>query len=124
MTANQFRRLALAISGAVEASHMNHPDFRIGGRIFASLGYPDEDSGMVKLPLADQKSLIEKAPGVFAPCAGAWGRNGATSVALPRARMGDVQAALKAASEQLSQASVKPKSSRPRPRRRLRRSKA
>jgi len=114
MTANQFRRLALAISGAVEASHMNHPDFRIGGRIFASLGYPDNNFGMVKLSAADQKSFMEKVPGVFALCAGAWGRNGATSVALPRARLGDVQAALKAAFTQVFQATVKSKSSRPR----------
>jgi len=49
MTANKFRSLALEISGALESSHMDHPDFRIGGKIFASLGYPDDEHGMVKL---------------------------------------------------------------------------
>ena len=55
MTADRFRRLALEISGAIESSHMNHPDFRIGGRIFASLGYPDDEHGMVKLTPEQQR---------------------------------------------------------------------
>ena len=71
---------------AVEAAHMNHPDFRVNGRIFASLGYPDDGWGMVKLTPAQQQSFMKKAPGMFAPCAGAWGKRGATSVHLGSAK--------------------------------------
>jgi len=49
MTPNQFRRLALALPDATEGAHGGHPDFRIGGKVFASLGYPDATLGMVKL---------------------------------------------------------------------------
>src|SRR5689334_13176394 len=76
MTANKFRSMALEISGAVESSHMNHPDFRIGGKIFATLGYPNDEHGMVKLTPEQQRKYLKKAPGVFHPCAGAWGKGG------------------------------------------------
>jgi len=49
MTANDFRKLALSLPEAVESAHMHHPDFRVRGKIFATLGYPDKDSGVVKL---------------------------------------------------------------------------
>lgn len=76
---------------------MNHPDFRIEGRIFATLGYPDENFGMVKLTPEQQRSFIERLPGVFAPCAGAWGRSGATSVHLASVTADTLRAALDAA---------------------------
>lgn len=98
MTADKFRSLALEIPGAVESSHMDHPDFRIRGRIFASLGYPDEDHGMVKLTPEQQRDFIKKAPSVFAPCAGAWGRQGSTTVKLAAGKVNLLRAALKAAS--------------------------
>src|SRR5207302_3548375 len=85
MTPAQFRKLALGIPDAVESAHMGHPDFRVNGKIFATLGYPDETSGMVKLSPEEQALFIEKAPGVFHPCNGAWGRQGATNVALAAA---------------------------------------
>jgi hypothetical protein len=97
MTANQFRKLALSIPGASESAHMEHPDFRLEGRIFATLGYPDEKHGMVKLAPAQQAEFLKKAPGVFNPCAGAWGRRGATSVHLAPARVALIRAALEAA---------------------------
>ena len=97
MTANDFRVLALGCSGAVESAHMDHPDFRAGGKIFASLGYPEEGWGMVKLTPAQQQSYIRKAPEVFVPCKGEWGRGGATGVHLASARKDVLQAALKAA---------------------------
>jgi len=102
MTADQFRKLALEISGAVEASHMNHPDFRIGGRVFASLGYPDDGHGMVKLTPEQQRTFMEKAPGVFDPCAGAWGKQGSTSVDLAMVKVGLLRAALETASKNVS----------------------
>lgn len=99
MTAEEFRSLALEISGVTESSHMNHPDFRIGGKVFASLGYPDDDHGMVRLTPEQQRTFLEKKPGVFNPCAGAWGKQGSTSVDLAAARVDVVRAALKMASE-------------------------
>ena len=82
MTINEFRKMALEIPKAVEQSHMNHPDFRIAGKIFASLSAPDPNWGMVKLTPEQQRGFIEKAPEVFRPCSGAWGRAGATNVYL------------------------------------------
>src|SRR5687767_7486030 len=99
MTADKFRSLALEIPGAIESSHMNHPDFRIEGRIFASLGYPDDDHGMVKLTPEEQQIFLKKAPKVFAPCAGAWGRQGSTSVHLAAAKVDLLRTALEAASK-------------------------
>ena len=80
MTIDHFRRMALEVPTAVEQSHMNHPDFRVSGKIFASLGAPDANWGMVKLTPEQQRTFIRKAPAVFKPCSGAWGRQGCTNV--------------------------------------------
>jgi len=114
VTASKFRCVALEIPGAEESSHMNHPDFRIGGKVFASLGYPDDGHGMVKLTADQQRTFLKKAPGVFAPCAGAWGKRGATSVHLVRARVGLLRLALEAASKNVTR--EKRSTSRQRPR--------
>jgi hypothetical protein len=84
MTAKGFRRLALGLEGVVEAEHMNHPDFRVGGKIFATL-QPGLRKGMVALSPEEQARFMEEAPKVFEPVAGAWGRGGATSVLLAAA---------------------------------------
>jgi len=102
MTANKFRTLALEIPEAIESSHMDHPDFRLGGKIFATLGYPDEQHGMVNLTPEQQQLFLKKAPEAFTPCAGAWGRRGATSVALSSAKVVMVRTALKAAAENIA----------------------
>src|SRR5262249_21685411 len=81
VTAGQFRKLALSLPEAVEAEHMGHPDFRVGGKIFATLG-PDEKWGMVKLQPDQQASLMASEPNVFQPASGAWGKNGSTIVRL------------------------------------------
>ena len=99
MTADRFRSLALEIPGAIESTHMRHPDFRIGGRIFATLGYPDDDHGMVKLTPEQQRIFLRKAPNVFSPCAGAWGKQGSTSVYLAAAKVELLRTALEAASK-------------------------
>jgi hypothetical protein len=99
MTIDEFRKMALEIPTAVEKSHMNHPDFRVAGKIFASLGAPDENWGMVKLTPEQQRTFIEKAPEIFKPCSGAWGRQGATNVYLAIAKADIVRAALKAAAK-------------------------
>ena len=100
MTEAQFRRLALSFEGAVESSHMNHPDFRApAGRalkIFATIG-PDGTSGMVKLTPEQQAHFVGAAPLAFKPAAGAWGRGGATIVTFKPARMPAVRIALEQA---------------------------
>jgi hypothetical protein len=82
MTSDEFRKMALEIPKAIERTHMNHPDFRVTGKIFASLGVPDENWGMVKLTPEQQRALIERAPEVFRSSSGAWGRQGYTNVYL------------------------------------------
>lgn len=82
MTPEGFRRLALNLPEAREGSHMGHADFRVGKRIFATLGYPDDSFGMVKLTPAQQAGLVKSAPRVFAPVPGGWGRQGGTHVKL------------------------------------------
>jgi len=94
MTADEFRELALSLPGAVESSHMNHPDFRAHGKIFATLGYPDATHGMVKLNPQDQKHFVTAHPEAFTPVKGAWGLQGSTSVRLSAARPEVLAAAL------------------------------
>lgn len=97
MTPNKFRELALRFPEAIESAHMRHPDFRVGGKIFATLGYPDENSAMVKLSANDQKEFVRTSPNVFTPVKGAWGRQGATTINLPAATINVVREALSAA---------------------------
>ena len=89
MTADEFRSLALELPEATEEEHMNHPDFRVGGKIFATLG-PDEVWGMVKLTPQQQASYLGTEPDVFGPASGAWGRGGATIVQLAGGEEGSV----------------------------------
>ena len=96
MTAAQFRRLALSLPEAEERAHMGHPDFRVGGKIFATLG-PGEKWGMVKVTPQEQSSLIASLPDVFHPASGAWGRGGCTIVQLRKAKGLTVRHALLAA---------------------------
>jgi hypothetical protein len=85
MTASQFRRIALGMEGAVEASHMSHPDFRAAnGRIFATLN-EDQTRGMASLTPEQQADFIARAPEMFVPAAGAWGRGGSTMIVLKEA---------------------------------------
>ena len=102
MTSNEFRKMALEIRASVERSHMNHPDFRVAGKIFASLGVPDKNWGVVKLTPEQQRTFIEKAPKVFKPCSGAWGRAGATNVYLAIADPSIVRTALDAAAKNVA----------------------
>ena len=81
-TPEDFRGMALALPGAEERAHMGHPDFRVGGKIFATLASPSEDHGMVALLPEQQELAIEAEPEAFKPAAGAWGRGGSTLVDL------------------------------------------
>jgi hypothetical protein len=97
MTADEFRELALHLKGAEERSHMRHPDFRAHGRIFATMGYPDEGFAMVKLRPEEQRHFVETHSQMFKPVTGAWGLHGATSVMLAQARSEIVAEALELA---------------------------
>jgi hypothetical protein len=81
VTEKDFRRIALGMKDAVESAHMGHPDFRVSGRIFATL-HPDRLWGMVKLPPDQQERFVRQDPGTFKPESGAWGRQGCTAVRL------------------------------------------
>jgi hypothetical protein len=82
MTIQAFRKLALAQPEAAEVGHMGHPDFRVKGKIFATLGYPDAGHGMVKLTPEQRDGFMDAEPRAFAPVPGGWGRTGATTVDL------------------------------------------
>jgi hypothetical protein len=97
MNAENFRRIALSLPEATESSHMEHPDFRVGGKIFASLGYPDKSRGMVKLPPDEQESLSQNYPDAFAPVKGGWGLRGATQVHLENVDVSTLRRAMTAA---------------------------
>lgn len=97
MTPDQFRRLALSFPEATEGAHMGHPDFRVRGKIFATL-HPDRRHGMVKLTPNQQADVLElRRAGAFSPSAGAWGRGGCTNVLLAAAPRSLVAVALDAA---------------------------
>jgi hypothetical protein len=97
MTVNQFQRMALSLPEAKERGHMDHPDFRVGGKIFATLGYPDGNYGMVKLSPEQQRIYVSANPKVFVPAPGAWGVQGSTLILLKAAGADIVHQALKAA---------------------------
>ena len=94
MTANDFRKIALNLPDATESAHMDHPDFRVGGKIFATLGYPDASWAMVSLRPVDQDLFIQADPLAFVPVKGAWGKQGATNVRLSKATKALVKRAL------------------------------
>jgi hypothetical protein len=82
ITAKDFRRIALSLEGAEEGSHMGAVDFRVGGRIFATLAAAKKGYGNLLLTPEQQASFVEGMPEVFLPVAGGWGKNGATHVVL------------------------------------------
>lgn len=97
MTPNEFRKLALSFPETEERTHMNHPDFRVAGKIFATLGYPNTERGMVKVTPMEQEMLVSAEPSVFSPESGAWGRKGCTRVNLKAAKITTMRRALAAA---------------------------
>src|SRR6202167_944908 len=85
MNAADFRRLALLLEGAEEGSHMGSPDFRVGGRIFATLAHQHQGYGNLMLSPQHQTAFVEEQPDVFLRVAGGWGRRGATHIRLEAA---------------------------------------
>jgi hypothetical protein len=86
MNVDDFRRLALSFEGAKESSHMGKPDFRVGGRIFATLASADEGYGNLMLTPGQQVAFVEELPEVFVPIPGGWGRMGMTHIRLAAAK--------------------------------------
>ncbi len=96
MLPNDVRALALLLPEVIEGAHMGHPDFRVGGKIFATL-WIDEDRVVVKLTPEVQAVLTEAEPNVFEPIAGSWGRRGWTNLDLVEADEETLRSALMAA---------------------------
>jgi hypothetical protein len=97
MNAADFRRIALSLEGAIEGSHMGAADFRVGGRIFATLASEKQGFGNLMLTPEVQAEFVENQPAVFLPVAGGWGRNGATHVRLAAANEDLLSGALRTA---------------------------
>jgi hypothetical protein len=97
MNAKDFRRIALSLEGAEEGSHMGAVDFRVGGRIFATLASEAQGYGNLKLTLEQQAAFVEELPEVFLPIHGGWGRMGMTHVRLAAVSEDVLEGALRTA---------------------------
>lgn len=93
MTADEYRKMALAFPESSEESHMDHPDFRVKGKIFATLG-AEEEWGALKLTPEQQEFLTRAEPAAFKPASGAWGKRGYTIVTLSEVNERDARHAL------------------------------
>lgn len=94
MKADQFRAIALSLPETCEGAHMRHPDFRVGGKIFATLGYSGMQIGVVMLSPQEQAEFVRASPKAFAPVKGAWGQRGCTQVRLDAVDDATVRSAL------------------------------
>src|ERR1700677_3852448 len=97
MNVSDFRRIALSFPGAEESSHMGAADFRVDGRIFATLASAKQGYGNLKLTLEQQQAFIEELPEVFIPIEGGWGRMGMTHIRLDMAQEDILDGALRTA---------------------------
>jgi len=97
MSKARFRKAALALPGVVAGAHHGHADFRVGKRVFATLGYPDDAWGMVKLTPDQQALLVGAEPEMFRPVPGAWGKSGSTNVKLAKLDQTTLRSALEMA---------------------------
>lgn len=107
-----FRRLALQLQGAVESSHMNHPDFRLNNQIFATLSGEKKGYGVLKLTLDQQAAFVNDQPHIFSPVQGGWGRMGMTYIHLNEADESIMAGALKTAYQNLRAKQSQKKSSK------------
>lgn len=95
--AANFRRIALSLEGAEEGSHMGAPDFRVGGRIFATLASQNQGYGNLMLTPEQQADFVRELPEIFLPVPGGWGRMGATHIRLAEASEDVLAGALRTA---------------------------
>ena len=129
MNAKDFRRIARSLKGAEESSHMGHPDFRVGGRIFATLASQAQGYGNLMLTTEQQQLFVQEMPEVFLPIHGGWGRMGMTHIRLATANEDVLAGALHTAwklrveknaqSAKKSRTPAKGKHTRPAPRKKL-----
>jgi hypothetical protein len=91
---DRFRRIACGLPDAAESAHMGNPDFRVGGRIFATLSGQARGRGVLKLTPEQQAEFVAELPEVFEPVEGGWGRMGMTFLVLDRADEATMQGAL------------------------------
>jgi hypothetical protein len=115
MTPKDFTRLALSFEGAEQGSHMGSVDFRVGGRIFATLAAVAKGYGNVMLSPEQQRDFVAELPDVFLPVAGKWGEGGVTHIRLAAATEDLVRGALHAAWKRRVEANAKMPPVRPRP---------
>lgn len=113
MDVEDFRRIALSLDGAEEGSHMGAPDFRVGGRIFATLASQRQGYGNLMLTPEQQAAFVEELPKVFVPIAGGWGRMGATHIRLAAANEDVLSGALRAAWKLRLEKNTKPDRKKP-----------
>jgi hypothetical protein len=92
-----FRRIALSFEGAEESSHMGAADFRVGGRIFATLASEKQGYGNLMLTLEQQADFVGELPDIFLPIPGGWGRMGMTHIRLAKASEDVLEGALRTA---------------------------
>jgi len=123
VTIAQMRKLALALPAVEEKSHFEQPDFRVRGKIFASLSR-DGRRGTLKLPPEVQAMVLDARPKVFSPAAGEWGRSGWTYVQLSRARVAELSALLAESWRLVAPRRLAPAESAPRPAGKVRAAKA
>ena len=97
MTAKDFRRIALSLEGAEEGSHFGAVDFRVGGRIFATLAAVKQGYGNLMLTPEQQAEFVAEQPELFLPIPGGWGKSGATHIRLAEANEDVIAGALRAA---------------------------
>jgi hypothetical protein len=97
MTPADFKRIALSLEGVEEGSHMGATDFRVGGRIFATLASQSQGYGNLALTPEEQSVVCEELPDVFLPIAGGWGRMGMTHIVLANATEDVLRGALQLA---------------------------
>ncbi len=120
MNAADFRRIALSLQGSEEGSHMGSPDFRVGGRIFATLASQKQGYGNLLLTPELQSDFVGEQPDVFVPIAGGWGRMGMTHIVLAAANEDVLAGALRAAWRLRVEKNAKTGRTKPaRPRRRV-----
>src|SRR6266705_738613 len=117
MDAKDFRRIALRLEGAEEGSHMEAADFRVGGRIFATLASQNQGYGNLMLTPEQQAEVVRELPEVFLPIPGGWGKMGMTHIRLAQASEDVLAGALRAAWRIRKEKNTKPNRKKSAPRR-------
>lgn len=112
MNADDFRRLALSLEGATEGSHMGSVDFRVGGKIFATLASIAKGYGNLMLTPEQQRVFVEEQPELYLPISGGWGRMGATHIRLTEANEDALLGALQVAWRLRAEKNLKPRRKR------------